>query len=222
MLTHLGVHLGHVSSVLRGIRGNLGTSKLLKAQGHLWFSETPNTHSATWCSGAGDCITLLPHWQDSSKPYQGGKGTGCWTRSLLLPWMVLDLQEHIQIQFCLCLDEEKSSLGRQHQPCCPSSPSIPKSYMSQTGFVLVSLFLCLLGSFPLPRAGETVPLLGGHQSCFPRAEFTDSCRQGRLWCPGDANPALCCPAPLCHLGEPKYKPERLNSYFELLNQREVQ
>lgn len=111
MLTHLGVHLGHVSSVLRGIRGNLGTSKLLKAQGQLWLSETPNTHSAMWCSGAGDCITLLPHWQDSSKPYQGGKGTGCWTRSLLLPWMspVLDLQEHIQIYFASVLMRKRAA-----------------------------------------------------------------------------------------------------------------
>lgn len=44
----------------------------------------PQTHAHNvQCSGAGDCMTLFPHWKDSSKPYQGRRGAGCWTRSLL-------------------------------------------------------------------------------------------------------------------------------------------
>lgn len=147
----------------------------------------PQTHTHNvQCSGAGDCMTLFPHWKDSSKPYQGRRGAGCWTRSLLscegIPCWTCRNSSRFSCAPVLMKEEQCGQTGPATLPILTfSSQKLDASDWFFSGFSLPA--------WVSHSAGGTVPRLGGHQSCSLRAELTDVCRQGRLWCPGGANPA---------------------------------
>lgn len=78
---------GALGNVLRGIRGNLGSSELLKPWWQLWLSETPNTHThhsvVQWSRWLHDPI---PSLTGLFKTLSGWKGTRILDQDPALPW----------------------------------------------------------------------------------------------------------------------------------------
>lgn len=207
ILTHLGVHLRHVSSGLGGESGaswaTVSSSSLDDTfwSAAIWNHKHTSHNAMLWSRWYYNPIPPLA-LQDSSIPEQGEKGPRArFSHGQVLFWNSMNVA---RFSFApAVLRKEQPGQTGQATLLIPtfSSQKIHVTSWLCSGFSFPFMArLCIseaVASSGLPLVGDTVLFLSGYQSCFLCVKLTYAWRQKSPWCPGDVNCCLGWSVPFC-------------------------